>query len=471
MKILNPNTPLSNFIYTIIDEKNKQIKENILLGQINFPKFIFYSKRKEDNVFKADSHISFINGLNRQKQLIDVREEKSTLEKKVNIVDNQLLYIKNNNNVVPNIILNYNEKYMNTNLNDIKINPNSSNDSKINNSKTISKNRNKSNKSFISDKKSKIENIKSFPTLSKERNKEKKIQNIALKPIQIKSYKSNSKINNHETEEKLVKNAKAFIQKINNNKKNILSLINKKQKKLNSKLKNEIEKIEMEKKIKYDEYNKNNNNNIYGKAYNNMEYYNNYNNINDFSNLDNYYKKEDNKYSPNNSKINNNNNNNKSNILNKKKYFHYSPYGYKNSTMLKNLSKDLLNFNSELYYNNNMPNIIQYQSLFAPLYANQNMINRNVEGSVSTNLIYMDEINNTKNNNEINIVDATNGEINSNISRINNYSIRNDDTIGENNNIDYSFNKRHLYYFNEPKYKIEITNGENEIDKIKNSDI
>ena len=46
-----------------------------------------------------------------------------------------------------------------------------------------------------------------------------------LKPIQIKSFKSNSKVNNHETEERLEKNAKAFIQKLNNNKKNVLAMI------------------------------------------------------------------------------------------------------------------------------------------------------------------------------------------------------------------------------------------------------
>lgn len=79
---LNPNTPLSNFIYTIINEKNKQIKENILLGNINFPKILIYSTRNEENTFKSNSHIAFLNNLDKQKQLSEVREEKANLEKK-----------------------------------------------------------------------------------------------------------------------------------------------------------------------------------------------------------------------------------------------------------------------------------------------------------------------------------------------------------------------------------------------------
>ena len=456
MKLFNPNTPLSNFIYTIITDKNKQIKENILLGEITFPKILFYSKRNEDN-FRTNSHMSFINNLNRQKQLLEVREEKSNLEKKVNMVDNQLLCIKNNHLTSNNNILSYNKRYLNTNINNIKTKQNS--DSKSNNSKKKSHHhRNKSEKSLSSDKKSKNENVKSLPTLGKDKNIEKRIQNISLKPIKIKSYKSNSKVNNHETEEKLEKNAKAFIHKINNNKKNILAMINKRQEKFSLRLKNEIEKMELQKQLKLDEYNKNNNINLNGNLYNNNNIE--YNNFNNYSNLD-TIRKEDYKYSPDNSRIIKNNN--KTNIINKK-YYHYSPYSYRNPKMLKNLSKDLLNFNSELYYNNNIPDIIQYQSILVPMYRNNNIINR--DGS--SPMIIVEDLDTLRNiNNNIDIIDATNGDIYSNISRIQNYSKRNDESIIDNNNIDYSFNKKHLYYFNEPKYEIELTNAENEIDKSK----
>ena len=433
MKLLNPNTPLSNFIYSILNEKNKQIKENILLGDINFPKILFYSKRKEENTLKAPSHIEFLNNLNRQKQLSEVREEKLNLEKKVNMVDNQLLSIKNHNKsqIKPNL----NERYLNINLNN-----NINNTNRISSEKN-SKSKNKNTKSSSSEKKSKNKNVNSLPSLGKPQIKNKKIYNIGLKPIQIKSFKSNSKINNHETEERLEKNAKAFIRKIKDNKKNLLAMINKKQEKFSLRLKNEIEKMEKQKQLQFE-------NNIYNT--NNVDYYN-INNINNYSNFNNI-KKEENNYSSNNSRIINN--------KQKKKYYHYSPYNYKNPEMLKNISNDLINFNSELYYNNNIPDIIQYQFLLAPLYQNNNMAKMG-----SAPLINIDD--NFRINNNPEIKDMTNGEIIGNLSRINNYSYRNDESNYDINNNDNSFNKKHLYYFNEPKYEIESTYGENEIDQTK----
>ena len=336
MKLLNPNTPIYNYVYTIINEKNKQIKENILLGDIIFPKLLFYNNKKEENKFENPSHILFLNNLNKQKQLYEVYEEKKNLEKKVNMIDNQLLKIRNLS--LSPYKLNFKENYLNTNLDVIKTNNN--NDSNKN-----SKNKNK--KGSSSEKKN--ENISSLPTLGKERKIYNKEQNISLKPIQIKAYKSNLKVYNHENERRLEKNAKAFIQKINKNKKDLLTLINKKQEKFSLKLKKEIDKLETQKKIKVIEGNINLN------IYNKNDHYNK-NNINNYSNLNNT-KKEENKYSPENSRIKN---------FKTKKYYHYSPYSYNNPKMLKNLSKDLLNFNSELYYNNNIPNIFQYQYILSP---------------------------------------------------------------------------------------------------------
>ena len=433
MKLLNPNTPISNYIYTIINEKNKQIKENILLGDINFPKILFYSNKNEENIFENPSHKLFIKNLNRQKQLSEVREEKLNLEKKVNMVDNQLLNIRNLS-LCPNK-LNFSEKYLNTNLEIIKT---------INNKKVSRKNSKfKDKKGALSDEK-KNKNISSLPTLGKERITHKKVQNIVLKPIKIKSYKSNSKVYNHENEERLEKNAKAFIQKLNKNKKDLLSIINKKQEKFSLKLKKEIDKLEIQKKLKLDEYNKNN-------ILYNYKDYSNINNINNNSYLDNNLKREENKYSPENSRIKN---------YKTKKYYHYSPYNYHNPKMLKNLSKDLLNFNSELYYNNNIPDIIQYHYILAPLQRNNNIINK-VESSP---LINIEEIGNLRTNNfpEINDVSEIDRENGENISSGYNYSIRNDESNLEINMADNSFNKKHLYYFNEPKYEIELTSREND---------
>ena len=440
MKLFNPNTPLSNFIYAILNEKNKQIKENILLGDINFNKIIFYSKDNEVNSLKTPSHISFLKNLDRQKQLLEISEEKSNLEKKVTMADNQLLSIKNYN--LNQNKLKYNERYLNTNLNKINSNINSLQE----NSK--SKNKNKKIKSSSSEKMGEIFN--SLPSLGKEKKKNKKTQNIDLKPIQIKSYKSNSKVNNHEVEERLEKNAKAFIQKINRNKRNVLAMISKKQEKFALRLKNEIEKKERQNKLKLDEYSHNNNINIY----NNMNFYN-INNLNN-NNYNNYSKIEKNDYSQENSFMKKYKN---------KKYYHYSPYNSKNPKMLKNISKDLLNFNSELYYNNNMPDILHYQYLLAPLYKNNKVINK----GISTPYINVEDINNLNIYNNQDGIDMTNGELISNISRFNNYSSRIDESNSniDNNFIDNSFNKKHLYFFNEPKYEMELTSGDNDIDGTK----
>ena len=458
---LNPNTPLSNFIYTIINEKNKQIKENILLGNINFPKILIYSTRNEENTFKSNSHIAFLNNLDKQKQLSEVREEKANLEKKVNLVDHQLLSIKNYN--LSQNRLNISQSYINTNLNNNKFDTN--NNSKINSnrysSEKNSKSKNKRKNSLT--KENKNENIKSLPTLGKEQiRRRKKVQNIAVKPIQIKSFKSKSKINNQETEEKLEKNAKAFIQKIINNKKNVLANINKRHEKFTLKLKNELEKIERQRKLKYDEYNNKNNinvqgnnlynyNNGYNNGYNNDNYNLNINNV-DYSNID-TVRREENKYSPNISNIRNNR-------IRNKKYYHYSPYNLDNPKMLKNISKDILNFNSELYYNNNMPDIVQYQYRLVPFYKNKN--NNVLIKGASTPLIYFEDNDFIRNNNPPEIIDMTSGEIVSNLSRVNNYSYGDDDT---NNDLNDNFKRKHLYYFNELKYENELTRGENDLNQ------
>lgn len=454
MKSLNHNTPLSNYIYTIITEKNKQIKENILLGNIKFHDIIFYSNQTENNSLKSPSHLSFLDNLQRQKQLLEVREEKSNLEKKVSMVDNQLLSIKNNN-IIPNN-LNLNERYIYTNLNNSNVN-NDNNEKNISVSQQIkNKSKSKSKKSLLSEKKA--EKIISLPTLGKEKKEKNKmkikniyVKNIVLKPIETKSFKSNSKVNNHETEEKLEKDARAFIQKLNKNKQKELAKINKRQERIALKLKNEIEKRQRENQLKMDEYNYNNqsqnifNNNIYDYNSNNAKNY-----------LRKYRIKNVNEYYQENSVTKKQKN---------KKYYHYSPYNYKNPKMLKNISKDLLNYNSELYYNNNIPDIIQYQVILAPFYKNNNMINK----GRSTPYINVEDINNVymnNNNNIPDIIDMTNGELISNNSRFNNnnYSSRIDESNMD-SNIDNSFNKKHLYFFNEPKYEIENTSGENEINK------
>ena len=141
------------------------------MGKINFPKILIYSTRKEENTFKSDSHLAFLNNLDQQKQLSEVREEKANLEKKVDLVDHQLLSIKNYN--FSQNKLNYSQRYINTNLNNNKYDTN--NNSKINynrySSEKNSKSKNKSKKRSIENKN---ENINSLPTLGKEQIRRKK---------------------------------------------------------------------------------------------------------------------------------------------------------------------------------------------------------------------------------------------------------------------------------------------------------
>ena len=122
----------------------------------------------------------------------------------------------------------------------------------------------------------------------------------------------------------------------------------------------------------------------------------------------------------------------------------------------------MLNFNSELYYNNNIPDIVQYQYKLVPLYKNKNK-NMLIKG-VSTPLIYLEDNDFISNINPPEILDMTNGEITSNISRVNNYSYGDDATNNDNNIID-NYKRKHLYYFNELKYENEFTRGDNDLNQ------
>ena len=301
---------------------------------------------------------------------------------------------------------------------------------------------------------SKSQNICSLPSLSKDK-KKYKIYQMDVKPIQIKVFRSNSKVNNHEKEEKLEKNAKAFIKRINNSKKNMLNIIKKRRDYYSLKLKNEIDKLEKQKKTREDEY---------------------------FNDLESKQRDHWGLYE-------NNNKPNKENEKNKggKKYHYYSPA--QNLKMLHNFTKDLLNFNSELYYNNNVPDLNQYQNLLVAFnninnnyYFNDAVIentseNENKQKIVSQINENTDErfqgynnINNFIKNEEFK--ENTNTDVNISLSKQftegkNNISSFPGSNISNNNisSIDSSMRKN-LYYFNEPRYENDINNKYN-YDRIK----
>ena len=206
---LNINTPLFNFISSAITEKNNLIKENILLGNINFPEKISYIPKI---LIRSEEHKMFLNNLSNKISLEKIKEEKQILNNKIELSNNRIKNIKNQ--------YNYESAKKPTNNKNKKILP------KLN-----------------------VSNI--LPTI-KEKNKEKSIKTkllIEIKPLPNK--KSNQllidKMISKENEYDLEKNAKEFIRKINNFKINNIAFKKQKQKRDLLRLKHEIEIAEKRK--------------------------------------------------------------------------------------------------------------------------------------------------------------------------------------------------------------------------------
>ena len=209
---INNNIPNYNFIASIIKEKNNQIKENILLGNIHFPEKIIYTPKI---IYQSENHNIFIQNLTNKLSLERIKEEKNFLKKKIentnkkinnirNYINKEAIKKNNNNNILPP-------------LNTSKILP------VIKEKEEINKN-------------------------SKEKYNKNKLL-IEIKPLPSK--RSNQvlidKGINKEKEYDLEQNAKEFIRKINNYKINNLTLKRQKQKKDLLRLKQEIEIAERRK--------------------------------------------------------------------------------------------------------------------------------------------------------------------------------------------------------------------------------
>ena len=198
---LNNNTPIYSFISSAIKEKNNLIKENVLLGNINFPDKILYSPKI---LMQSEDHIMFLDNLSNKISLEKIKEEKQILNNKIEI----------SNIKIKNIKKQYNYESA---------------------KKPLNKNKNILPKLLPS-------NI--LPTI-KEKSKQKPIKTkllIEIKPLPTK--KSNQllidKMLNKENEYDLEQNAKEFIRKINNFKINNITLKKQKQKRDLLRLKQEI---------------------------------------------------------------------------------------------------------------------------------------------------------------------------------------------------------------------------------------
>ena len=221
MENCNENIPIYNFIFSSLKDKNNEIRENILLGKIKLPQKLDYLAKK--SILETEDHKSFLNNLTNQLNLFKIKEEKTFLSNKVEIINNKINALKKQNNIF--------NKYNNI------IRNNSSVRKMITISKSIPS----------------MDNMDSLPVLSENNMntiKRNKVNLIEIKPIVKRNYKYKNRIMNNEEEENLEKNAKEFIKKINNSKFNNLSIRKQKQQKDYLRLKKQIETIEKKRKMR-----------------------------------------------------------------------------------------------------------------------------------------------------------------------------------------------------------------------------
>ena len=260
MENYNQNIPIYNFIFSTLKDKNNEIRENILLGNIKLPQKVDYSVQK--SIFETEEHKLFLNNLTNQLNLTKIKEEKNFLNNKVEIINREINDLKRKNNIF--------HKYNNI------IRNNSSVKKMITISKSIPS----------------MDNLVSLPLLSENNMstiKRNKANLVEIKPIVKKNYKHKNRIMNNEEEEYLERNAKEFIKKINNSKSNNLSIRKQKQQKDYLRLKKQIETMEKKRKMREEfEYQRSNsnenqknlqrrNNNLSNIKFNNKkyQYYNN----------------------------------------------------------------------------------------------------------------------------------------------------------------------------------------------------
>ena len=211
-KNINKNIPIYNFIFTSLKEKNNNIKENILLGNIHFPSSIHYILNK--NILNSENHKLFLNNLSNQLNLIKIKEEKEFLNNKIEITNNKIRNLKNNAYYRYDYIYPKNKKIIK------KI----SSESNINILPLISENNNnfKNNKTIL----------------------------LEIKPLIKNNNNIKNKLINKNSESDLEQNAKEFINRINESKKISLSIKKRKQQKDYLKLKKQIEIIEKKRKMR-----------------------------------------------------------------------------------------------------------------------------------------------------------------------------------------------------------------------------
>ena len=243
------DSSLNNFLSSLIDSKNNQTKEDILLGKIIFPPY--NSTLENIDSFQTKENRIIKNNLLKEYKLNLYDEERKKLKKNILNYEIQLKNLKQLNKDI-NLKLNIKEQ------NRLK-------SAYTSNQNNIDKNNNKitqinslTRESSNYHNKQNYEVIKSISTNKYEINnksisspknivvKKNIPKNIFIKPL-ISSFKRDfSRINNEDKEQKLEDEAKAFIRRINGVKSNQRIL------KINKNKSDYYKKIEEEMKLYYE---------------------------------------------------------------------------------------------------------------------------------------------------------------------------------------------------------------------------
>ncbi len=417
------DTPLNTFLSSIITDKNKQTKDDIISGNIKMPNYIHYSS--ENSPVEFNYNRIFIGNLLKRYQMTLFAEEKRKLLNNVSDINIKLANLRNSNESSKLNKITIDSRVKSSQINK-RINNNNNNNNDLNN-KIL-----KNNKSLFFNENSKTKknlnlnfiinnnnnnNTKKLNSIKKNSQSQKIIPN-EINPIQTSKRYDLLKYEQKENDVIKQKEAEAFVKRLREIKNT--NEVLKRKKETESYFKHLEEDIKLWEKNRIIVEKNRHIQNLIDRQNNKIK-----------------------KYDVLNQKIVN------------KKYHYYNP------NISENLSKNKSyeNNNNNDYYNNNNNINNNFQSLPNINYNNNN-----------NNKIFNNNINSDINNLSKNDIfkDLDNGEINLSLSKyysnINNNGINNNnvETINLDNNnnnslslINTSMNtKKSPYFFNDPKYNI-----------------
>ena len=418
------DTPLNTFLSSIITDKNKQTKDDIISGNIKMPNYIHYSS--ENSPVDFNYNRIFIGNLLKRYQMTLFAEEKRKLLNNVSDINVKLANLRNSNEssklnkitIESRVKSSQINKRSNNNNDYDNYNFNNNNNNHLKNNKSLFFNENINSKKNLN--LNYINNNKKLNSFNQKKNyQSQKIISYGINPIQSSKRYDLLKYEQNENDIIKQKEAEAFVKRLREIKNT--NEVLKRKKETESYFKHLEEDIKLwEKNRIIIEKNKH------------------------IQNLIDRQNNKIKKYDVLNQKIVN------------KKYHYYNPNISEN--LNKNKSYENYNNNNNEYYNNKNNN---FQSL--------PNINYNNNNNNNNNKIFNNNINSDINNLSKNDIfkDLDNGEINLSLSKYysninNNGNNNNVETINMDNNNNNSFSiinssmntKKSPYFFNDPKYNL-----------------